>query len=629
MAHGHAADGSKSALFKLALAAVGVVFGDIGTSPLYTLRECFTGHHALPLTEDNILGILSLIIWSITFVVTVKYVLFVMRIDNEGEGGVLALLALALRYVKKARYGAGTLVALGLFGAALFYGDSVITPAISVLSAMEGLKVATPVFDPFIVPFTLLVITGLFAIQSRGTEKVGTFFGPIVALWFIALALAGIYQIIGNPRVLLAINPAYAVKFFIHHGTYGFFTLGAVVLALTGAEALYADMGHFGRKPIVAAWLWFVMPALVLNYLGQGALLMDNPAALENPFYLAFPDWALYPMVLLATCASVIASQAVISGAFSITRAAMQLGYSPRMDVRHTSEQAIGQIYIPQVNWALYAIVVGLVIAFHSSSNLAAAYGIAVTGTMVITAALSYAIARHKWAWPRSLTLAVVVPFIVVDLAFLSANALKIADGGWFPLVMGGMLFVLMTTWKRGREIVAERLQEGTIPLASFFSRQSSSKTHRVAGTAVFMTANNQVVPYALLHNLKHNKVLHDRVILLTVSTENVPYVSERDRLVLQPLDQNFFRIQIRYGFAQDPNVPAVLQRCKEFGLPISMMETSFFLSRETLISTIRPGMATWREHLFISMAKNAVSATDFFKIPANRVVELGTQIEL
>ncbi|GGA01724.1 putative potassium transport system protein kup [Elstera cyanobacteriorum] len=629
MAHGHATDGSKSALFKLALAAVGVVFGDIGTSPLYTLRECFTGHHALPLTEDNILGILSLIIWSITFVVTVKYVLFVMRIDNEGEGGVLALLALALRYVKKARYGAGTLVALGLFGAALFYGDSVITPAISVLSAMEGLKVATPVFDPFIVPFTLLVITGLFAIQSRGTEKVGTFFGPIVALWFIALALAGIYQIIGNPRVLLAINPAYAVKFFIHHGTYGFFTLGAVVLALTGAEALYADMGHFGRKPIVAAWLWFVMPALVLNYLGQGALLMDNPAALENPFYLAFPDWALYPMVLLATCASVIASQAVISGAFSITRAAMQLGYSPRMDVRHTSEQAIGQIYIPQVNWALYAIVVGLVIAFHSSSNLAAAYGIAVTGTMVITAALSYAIARHKWAWPRSLTLAVVVPFLVVDLAFLSANALKIADGGWFPLVMGGMLFVLMTTWKRGREIVAERLQEGTIPLASFFSRQSSSKTHRVAGTAVFMTANNQVVPYALLHNLKHNKVLHDRVILLTVSTENVPYVSERDRLVLQPLDQNFFRIQIRYGFAQDPNVPAVLQRCKEFGLPISMMETSFFLSRETLISTIRPGMATWREHLFISMAKNAVSATDFFKIPANRVVELGTQIEL
>ncbi len=629
MAHGHAADASKSALFKLALAAVGVVFGDIGTSPLYTLRECFTGHHALPLTEDNILGVLSLIIWSITFVVTIKYVLFVMRIDNEGEGGVLALLALALRYVKKARYGAGTLVALGLFGAALFYGDSVITPAISVLSAMEGLKIATPVFDPFIVPFTLLVITGLFAIQSRGTEKVGAFFGPIVAMWFIALALAGIYQIIGNPRVLLAINPAYAVKFFLHNGSFGFFTLGAVVLALTGAEALYADMGHFGRKPIVAAWLWFVMPALVLNYLGQGALLMDKPEALENPFYLAFPDWALYPMVLLATCASVIASQAVISGAFSITRAAMQLGYSPRMDVRHTSEQAIGQIYIPQVNWALYAIVVGLVIAFHSSSNLAAAYGIAVTGTMVITATLSYAIVRHKWAWPRSLTLAVIVPFLVVDLAFLAANALKIADGGWFPLVMGGMLFILMTTWKRGREIVAERLQEGTIPLASFFSRQSSSKTHRVTGTAVFMTANSQVVPYALLHNLKHNKVLHDRVILLTVSTENIPYVSERDRLVLQPLDQNFFRIQIRYGFAQDPNVPAVLQRCKEFGLPISMMETSFFLSRETLISTIRPGMATWREHLFISMAKNAVSATDFFKIPANRVVELGTQIEL
>lgn len=628
MAHG-AADGSKATLFKLALAAVGVVFGDIGTSPLYTLRECFTGHHALPLTEDNILGILSLIIWSITFVVTIKYVVFVTRIDNEGEGGVLALLALALRHVKKARYGTGTLVALGLFGASLFYGDSVITPAISVLSAMEGLKVATPFFEPFVVPLTLLVLTGLFMIQERGTEKVGAYFGPIVGLWFLALALCGIYQIVDNPRVLLAINPAYAVKFFIHHQFYGFFTLGAVVLALTGAEALYADMGHFGRKPIVAAWVWFVMPALILNYLGQGALLMHNPDALENPFYLAFPSWALYPMVLLAACASVIASQAVISGAFSITRQAMQLGYSPRMDVQHTSEQAIGQIYIPQVNWGLYVIVIGLVVSFQSSSNLAAAYGIAVTGTMVMTALLSYVIVRHKWAWPRSLALLVVGPFLFVDLAFLGANSLKILDGGWFPLVMGAMLFTLMATWKRGREIVAERLQEGTIPLASFFSRQSSGKTTRVQGTAVFMTANNQQVPYALLHNLKHNKVLHERVILLTVSTDNVPYVSERDRLVLQPLDQNFFRIQVRYGFAQDPNVPAVLQRCKELGLPISMMDTSFFLSRETLISTIRPGMARWREKLFISMAKNAVSATDFFKIPANRVVELGTQIEL
>ncbi|KJV10157.1 potassium transport protein Kup, partial [Elstera litoralis] len=617
MAHG-AADGSKATLFKLALAAVGVVFGDIGTSPLYTLRECFTGHHALPLTEENILGILSLIIWSITFVVTIKYVVFVTRIDNEGEGGVLALLALALRHVKKARYGTGTLVALGLFGASLFYGDSVITPAISVLSAMEGLKIATPFFEPFVVPFTLILLTGLFMIQERGTEKVGAYFGPIVALWFLALALCGIYQIIDNPRVLLAVSPSYAVKFFIHHQFYGFFTLGAVVLALTGAEALYADMGHFGRKPIVAAWVWFVMPALILNYLGQGALLMHNPAALENPFYLAFPSWALYPMVLLATCASVIASQAVISGAFSITRQAMQLGYSPRMDVQHTSEQAIGQIYIPQVNWGLYVIVIGLVVSFQSSSNLAAAYGIAVTGTMVMTALLSYVIVRHKWAWPRSLALMVVGPFLFVDLAFLGANSLKILDGGWFPLVMGAILFSLMATWKRGREIVAERLQEGTIPLASFFSRQSSSKTTRVQGTAVFMTANNQQVPYALLHNLKHNKVLHERVILLTVSTENVPYVSDRDRLVLQPLDQNFFRIQVRYGFAQDPNVPAVLQRCKELGLPISMMDTSFFLSRETLISTIRPGMARWRERLFISMAKNAVSATDFFKIPAN-----------
>ncbi len=629
MAHGPATDGGKSALFKLALAAVGVVFGDIGTSPLYTLRECFSGHHALPLTEENILGILSLIIWSILFVVTIKYVVFVTRIDNEGEGGVLALLALALRHVKKARYGTGTLVALGLFGASLFYGESVITPAISVLSAVEGLKVATPVFEPVVLPITLALLTGLFMIQARGTEKVGAYFGPIIALWFLALAVCGVYQIIDNPKVLLAFSPSYAVKFFLNHQLFAFFALGSVILALTGAEALYADMGHFGRKPIVAAWVWFVMPALILNYLGQGANLMHNPAVLENPFYLSFPSWALYPMVLLATCASVIASQAVISGAFSVTRQAMQLGYSPRMDVEHTSEQAIGQIYIPQVNWGLYVVVIGLVVSFQSSSNLAAAYGISVTGTMVITSCLAYTIARHKWHWARLPTLALIIPFLTVDLAFFAANTVKLADGGWFPLALGIVLFALMTTWKRGREIVAERLQEGTIPLASFFSRQSSNKTHRVPGTAVFMTANNQVVPYALLHNLKHNKVLHDRVILLTVSTENVPYVSERDRLVLQPLDQNFFRIQIRYGFAQDPNVPSVLQRCKDLGLPISMMDTSFFLSRETLISTIRPGMARWRERLFISMAKNAVSATDFFKIPANRVVELGTQIEL
>ena len=628
MAHG-ATDGKQAPLFKLALSAVGVVFGDIGTSPLYTLRECFSGHHALPLTEANILGILSLIIWSIIFVVTIKYVVFITRIDNEGEGGVLALLALALRHVKKARYGTGALVALGLFGAALFYGESVITPAISVLSAVEGLKVATPVFEPIVVPITLALLTGLFMIQTRGTEKVGAYFGPIIALWFLALAICGVYQIIDNPKVLLAFSPTYAVKFFLNNQLFAFFALGAVILALTGAEALYADMGHFGRKPIVAAWVWFVMPALILNYLGQGANLMHNPEVLENPFYLSFPSWALYPMVLLATCASVIASQAVISGAFSVTRQAMQLGYSPRMDVEHTSEQAIGQIYIPQVNWGLYVVVIGLVVSFQSSTNLAAAYGISVTGTMVITSCLAYTIVRHKWRWARLPTLALIVPFLIVDIAFFSANTVKIADGGWFPLALGVLLFTLMATWKRGREIVAERLQEGTIPLASFFSRQSSSKTTRVQGTAVFMTANNQQVPYALLHNLKHNKVLHERVILLTVSTENVPYVSERDRLVLQPLDQNFFRIQVRYGFAQDPNVPAVLQRCKELGLPISMMDTSFFLSRETLISTIRPGMARWRERLFISMAKNAVSATDFFKIPANRVVELGTQIEL
>ncbi len=623
--HGHGGKG----LAGLILGAIGVVYGDIGTSPLYTMRESFTGHAGIELEPGNIMGILSMIFWAMVFVVTVKYVVFVMRADNRGEGGILALMALAIGKLAPTRRRYAVLVTLGLFGASLFYGESMITPAISVLSAVEGLKIATPVFEPYVIPVTLIIIIGLFLIQRRGTAKVGAFFGPITALWFAAIAIAGIAQIIEVPSVLLAASPTYAFRFALYHQWEAFVVLGSVVLAITGAEALYADMGHFGRKPIAYAWIYFVLPALLLNYFGQGALLMSNPAAIESPFYLMMADWALYPMVFLATCASVIASQAVISGAFSVTRQAMQLGYCPRMDILHTSETSMGQIYIPQVNWALLVVVLGLVVAFQSSSNLAAAYGISVTGTMTITTILAYTVARYQWGWGHIRAGALLVVFGSVDLLFFAANVLKIPAGGWFPLATGLFLFLLMTTWKRGREIVQERLQEGTIPLISFFSRMSTNKAQRVPGTAVFMTTNPHVVPYALLHNLKHNKVLHDRIVLLTVVTENIPHVQRTDRLTLQPLDYGFYRIILRYGFAEDPNVPAELQRCKDLGLPFSMMDTSFFLSRETLIPTIRPGMAMWREKLFVSMAKNAISATDFFRIPANRVVELGTQVEL
>lgn len=621
--------GQKGSLPLLMIGAIGVVFGDIGTSPLYTIREIFDGHHPIPVTPQNIYGVLSLIFWSVSLVITLKYVAFIMRADNQGEGGILALLALTLGKMAPTRRKHRLLVVLGLAGAALFYGDSMITPAISVLSAVEGLKVVTPVFDDYVVPITLVIIIALFLIQKRGTEKVGAFFGPICCVWFAAIAVAGLAMIVQEPGVLRAISPTYAISFASDHALMAFFTLGAVVLALTGGEALYADMGHYGRKPIAYGWIFFVLPALMLNYFGQGALLLKTPQAISSPFYLLVPEWARYPMVALATMASVIASQAVISGAFSLTRQAMQLGFTPRMDIQHTSETAIGQIYIPQINWALMFAVIGLVLAFQSSSNLAAAYGIAVTGTMVITSLLAFVVVRSRWGWSTGKAVMVVVPFLVVDVAFFSATTTKIIDGGWFPLVMGALLLLMMTTWKRGREIVAERLQEGTIPLPSFFSRLATSKTVRVPGTAVFMTANASLVPYALLHNLKHNKVLHERVVLLTVLTENVPYVAERDRLTIQPLDNNFFRVTVRYGFAEDPSIPGVLQKARELGLTFSMMETSFFLSRETLIPTIRPGMAMWRERLFVGMAKNAQSATDFFRIPANRVVELGTQVEL
>jgi KUP system potassium uptake protein len=623
----HAVTGKKT--LPLALAAIGVVYGDIGTSPLYTLREVFAGSHPLPLTPGNLLGILSLVFWALFIVITLKYVSFMMRADNGGEGGIMALIALTLRAVKRHERLRWVLMSLGLFGAALFYGDGVITPAISVLSAVEGLKVAAPGLESYVVPITLVVLVVLFLVQARGTASVGALFGPIMCLWFVVLATLGVISILAEPSVLRAVSPMYAVQFFIDHHWYGVLALGAVVLAVTGGEALYADMGHFGRRPIRLAWLWFVWPALLLNYFGQGALLLRDPTATESPFYLLAPSWGLYPLVALATAATVIASQAVISGAFSVTRQAMQLGYCPRLTVIHTSAREIGQIYIPLVNWGLLAGVVVLVLIFRSSSNLAAAYGIAVTGTMAIDTILAAVVAATLWSWGRFAAIACAAAFLVVDLAFFGANAVKLFHGGWVPVVIAVATFILLSTWKRGRELLLQRLGRGAIDLDSFLAGIAAHPLHRVPGTAVFMTANLEGVPHALLHNLIHNKVLHERVVLLTVTNEDVPSIPAEERIALEPLAENFYRILLRYGFKDEPDVPAALQACGAMGFEFNLMETSFFFSRETLISTKVPGMAQWREKLFISMARNAAGAMTFFRIPTNRVVELGSQVEL
>lgn len=620
--------GSRTQVLPVALAAMGVVFGDIGTSPLYTMKEVFNEHHGLAVTPDNVLGVLSLVFWALTIVVSLKYVVFIMRADNRGEGGIMALTSLALRTTRSPRL-ASAMAAVGLFGAALFYGDGVITPAISVLSAVEGLEVATPAFKPYVLPISLVVLTGLFLIQSKGTARVGAVFGPVMLFWFATLGVLGAMNVVRHPDVLRAINPAYALAFFEANRGLGFLALGAVVLAITGGEALYADMGHFGRRPIKMAWFGFVFPALYLNYLGQGALILDDPEAVKNPFYLLVPEPLLYPMVALSTLATIIASQAVISGAFSLTKQAVQLGYSPRIHVVHTSEKEVGQIYVPNVNWMLLGAVVALVLGFHSSSALASAYGIAVTLTMMIDTVLAFFVVRTLWNWGLGTSLAFLLAFFAVDFAFFSANTVKIFDGGWFPLALGLAIHTLLMTWKRGRAALTERMRVDTMPLDLFIQSMFHDPPIRVPGTGVFMTTAPDGVPRALLHNLLHNKVLHARVVLVNVITDDVPYVPVGERVRVEELDFGFYRVFVRYGFKDDPDIPAALALCESQGLPFELMESSFFLGRETLIPKTGSSLGLWRERLFILMFRNAHSAADFFCIPANRVVEFGTQVEL
>ena len=610
----------------LVVGALGVVYGDIGTSPIYTLRECLKAAGGT-VSPEVVLGLLSLVFWSVMVVVTAKYVLLVMRADNAGEGGIMALLGLAA-HAEADKRRRTVLLMVGIAGAALFYGDGMITPAISVLSAVEGLQIAAPALQPYVVPIALVVLVGLFVVQSRGSERIGAYFGPVMALWFTVLAIGGLLHIVRDPGVLGALNPLFAASFLFGHGWIGFLALGSVFLAMTGAEALYADMGHFGRGPIRLDWFAFVLPALVLNYFGQGALVLAHPDTLDNPFYRMFPGWALYPVVLLATAATVIASQAVISGAFSLSQQAMQLSLLPRLDVQQTSAEAIGQVYVPQVNWLLMACVIGLVLAFGSSDNLAAAYGIAVAGTMVITTGLLAVVARRLWRWSLPVTTAVIGLFLLVDLTFFAANAVKIPQGGWFPLLIGAVVFTLMSTWRRGRQIVLERTSEDNPPLGQFLARLDPAKLPRVGGTAVYLAPRRETVPYSLSDNLRHNKVLHERVVLLTVITERVPYVDQAERMTVEPLDRGFTKLTLHFGFAEAPDVPAALEAHRaEF--PIDIPETSFFLGRETPVPTMRPDLPPWREKLYGFMTRNAVSASSYFQIPPKRVVELGTQVEL
>jgi KUP system potassium uptake protein len=628
--HGHA----QGPLYKLAIGAVGVVFGDIGTSPIYSFRETFTGHHPLTPDQFHIQAVLSMIFWSMMIVVTLKYVMIIMRADNKGEGGSLALLALINRTTSGKRKWTNGVIMLGVFATALFYGDSMITPAISVLSAVEGLTTVNAGLAPFVVPIAVGILIGLFAIQARGTARVGMLFGPVMLIYFAALAGLGVLHIAGKPSIILAmVNPLNAASFFIDQPVKAFLAMGSVVLALTGAEALYADMGHFGRRPIKFAWLYFVLPALLLNYMGQGAMLLSLPVdqvatAVRDPFfYLASEAWRL-PLVLLATAATIIASQAVISGAFSVTQQAIQLGFVPRLRITHTSESAAGQIYIPVVNWALMVMVLLLVLTFRTSSNLAAAYGIAVTGAMLIDTVLIAVVLITMWKWNRILSGALLILFFAVDLGYFSSNLTKIPAGGWFPLLVGALAFTLLTTWAKGRQLMISRMNEASLPM-EIFIKSAAPSAARVPGTAVFMTSSASGVPHALLHNLKHNKVLHERVILLTVRIEDVPYVSAEKRLETKDYGSGFYRVVLRYGFMEEIDVPAALAQLKEIGAQCRMMDTSFFLARQTLLASSRPGMAIWREKLFAWMLRNAESAMEFFKLPTNRVVELGSQVEI
>ncbi|HET7162301.1 MAG TPA: potassium transporter Kup [Rhodanobacteraceae bacterium] len=622
-------DAGKKALHVMVVGAIGVVFGDIGTSPLYTFSEAFSDQHGMPVTTFNVLGILSLVLWSLLIVVALKYITFIMRADNKGEGGIMAMMALAQRATRQYPRTRKLVILAAVLGAALFFGDGVITPSITVLSAVEGLEVAAPALSHWVVWIAVIVLVTLFLIQKRGTGGVGSIFGPVMCVWFVALGLIGLYNIVQHPLVLRAINPWYGFNFFIHHGAGGFLVLGAVVLCVTGAEALYADMGHFGRKPITVAWYGFVMPGLVLNYFGQGALLVHDPSAASNPFYLAVPSWGLYPMIALATAAAVIASQAVIAGSFSIMRQAIQLGFLPRMPVVHTSNEEVGQIYLPWVNRLLMILVVLVVVGFGSSNALAGAYGIAVTGTMAIDTTLFLIVAWRMWKWNPVAIVGLGLFFLTIDLSFFGANTLKVEDGGWFPLVLGLAVFTILTTWRRGRDLVLRQLKHGGLALAPFISNIAEHPPTRVEGTAIFLVSDPDAVPHALLHNLKHNKVLHKRNVILTVDTLETPHADPDERLELSDLGHDFHRLTLRFGFAEDPNVPAALHECAKQGLEIKMMDTTFFLSRETIVATDRPGMALWRDKLFAFLARNALPATAFFSIPGNRLIELGAQVEI
>ncbi len=626
--HGATAHQPHGSLRTLAMGALGVVFGDIGTSPLYSLHEMFLPHYHLHPNEATVLGVLSLILWSLILVVTVKYVMIIMRADNKGEGGIMALMALAQRALgqsRKLRYAVGI---FGIFGASLFFGDSVITPAVTVLGAVEGLEVAAPALSHVVVPVSLVVLFGLFVFQSHGTAKIGRIFGPVMLVWFVAIGLVGLWRVIQEPHVLAALNPWHGVRFFMNHGAGSFFILGAVVLAITGGEALYADMGHFGRPPIRAAWFRVVLPALVLNYFGQGAVLHAHPEAAANPFYMTVPGWALYPMILLATAAAVIASQSVISGAFSVARQAMLLGYIPRLTIKHTSASAEGQIYVPAVNRMLLVLVVLLVLVFESSTRLAAAYGVSVAGTMLIDTLLLIVVAWNTWGDSRRWVVPVACGLLLVDLSFLGANAVKFLDGAWVPVALGLCAFTAMRTWRRGRQLVAESLAPQQLDLQVFLTSLAAHPPHRVQGTAVFLTPHDDRVPHALLHNLKHNKVLHERNVLLSVKTLDMAYAESEECCAVTELGNGFQRIVLSFGFAEEPDVPAALVHgvC---GQEFDMMDTTFFSSRETLVAASKVGMPIWRDQLFAFMARNATSATDFFRIPGNRLVELGTKVEI
>jgi KUP system potassium uptake protein len=627
-ANGHVETHSTASFKGLMLGSIGVVYGDIGTSPLYAFREAATAAGATTSAANPaaVLGVLSLILWALIVVVTLKYVLILLRADNNGEGGTLALMALAQRALKKS---GGVVVLLGIISGALFYGDAVITPALSVLSAVEGTKLVTVAFDPYVVPLTVLILIALFAVQSRGTARVAAFFGPIMCAWFVVIAIAAIPHIARHPQVLQSFNPTYALSFLAHHGVIGLVTLGAVFLAVTGAEALYADLGHFGKRPIRAAWLVVVLPSLALNYLGQGALVIIDPAAIENPFFLMFPGWALAPMVLLATIATVIASQAVITGAYSLTRQAIQLGLMPRFEIIHTSEAHSGQIYIPRINTLLLVSVLMLVILFRSSSSLASAYGISVTGTMVVTAMMGFIVIWKVWKWSPLAAAALILPFLAIDLTFLAANLLKVFEGGWVPLALGGVVMLLMYTWRRGSRLLYEKSHKQEIPLTDLMAMLEKKPPQRVPGTAVFLTSNPDFAPTALMHSLKHYKVLHQKNVILTIESASTPRVDISERVRLEDISEMFSKVTLKFGFMESPNVPKALAIARKLGWQFDIMSTSFFLSRRALKPAAQSGMPRWQDHLFIGMSRSANDATDYFQIPTGRVVEVGTQVTI